>query len=80
VHVVTAEVDVGPVLLRSRGYPVDVPVAARRAGATDLVKRYAYRQREWMMRDAWGPMLSEAIALMARRLAERCESAAGERA
>jgi folate-dependent phosphoribosylglycinamide formyltransferase PurN len=66
VHLVTAEVDVGPPLLRSRPFPVHPLVDdARRWGAIDILKAYAYAQREWMMRAVWGPMLASAIALFA---------------
>jgi folate-dependent phosphoribosylglycinamide formyltransferase PurN len=52
VHVVTHEVDSGPVLFRSEAFPVH--------------GRHHYLQREWMMRDAWGPLLARAIAAFAR--------------
>jgi folate-dependent phosphoribosylglycinamide formyltransferase PurN len=51
-HLVTDEVDAGPVLARSRPFPV--------AG------RHHYAQRDWMMRDAWGPLISTALGLLAR--------------
>jgi len=67
VHLVTAEVDVGPALLRSEPFPVHPMVEdARRWGATDMLKAYAFAQREWMMRAAWGPLLSRTIAWYAR--------------
>lgn len=66
VHVVTPEVDGGPILLRSEAFPVHRLVAdARRLGAIDILKAYAYAQREWMMRTAWGPMLAQVIARFA---------------
>lgn len=66
VHLVTADVDVGPLLLRSGPFPVHPLVAdARRWGAVDILKAYAYAQREWMMRAAWGPLLERAIELFA---------------
>ena len=72
VHLVTPNVDVGPVLLLSAPFPVHPMVAdARRWGATDILKACAFAQREWMMRACWGPLLAEAIALMAARLAAR---------
>ena len=49
-HVVTAAVDEGPVLARSRAFPA--------AG------RHHYLQRELMMREAWGPLISRAIRAM----------------
>lgn len=66
VHVVTAELDGGPVVARSLAFPVHSMVAdARRWGATDVLKAYAYAQREWMMRAAFGPLLSRGIAWVA---------------
>ncbi len=68
VHVVTAEVDVGPLLVRSWPFPVLGPLVnfARAAQAQDAIKAYAYAQREWMMRAAWAPMLRIALELYAR--------------
>lgn len=66
VHIVTPTVDGGPVLLRSRAYPV-APFAyqAALAGHTDIVRAYAYAQREFMMRDAWGELALRAIEVAA---------------
>lgn len=66
VHIVTAEVDLGPPLVRSWAFPVH-PLAhdARAWHAIDIIKAYAYAQREWMMRASWGPLLARAIALFA---------------
>jgi len=67
VHLATPEVDVGPPLVRSGAFPTHPLVDdARRWGATDLLKAYAYAHREWMMRAAWGPLLARAIDLFAR--------------
>jgi folate-dependent phosphoribosylglycinamide formyltransferase PurN len=67
IHMVTPEVDGGPLLLRSRAFATHPLVhAARRWGATDILKAYAYAQREWMMREAWGPLLTRAIDLAAQ--------------
>lgn len=66
VHLVTDEVDDGPILVRSRPFPVSPMVAdARRWGADDIVRACAWAQREWMMRSCWGPLLDEAIRLFA---------------
>lgn len=66
VHIVTEEVDGGPPVARSWAFPTHPLVSdARRWGATDILKAYAYAQREWMMRAAWGPLLAEAIAWFA---------------
>lgn len=66
VHLVTEEVDRGPPLLLSWPFPVHRLVAeARRWGAQDILKAYAYAQREWMMRAAWGPLLARTLDLFA---------------
>lgn len=51
-HVVTEQVDNGPVVARSAPFPVQ--------------GRHHYLQRECMMRDAWGPLISNGIELLAR--------------
>ena len=62
-HVVTEKLDGGPILNVSRAYPVAPFVhEAASAGHTDIVKAYAYAQREWMMRDCWGEMLVSALS------------------
>lgn len=67
VHVVTPALDQGPIVARSRAFPVHALVAdARRWGATDILKAYAFAQREWMMRTAFGPLASHALVRMAR--------------
>jgi len=68
VHIVTPELDAGPVLARSNAFPVApfVRVAAAR-GEQDIVRAYAYAQREWMMRSTWGTLVFEAL----RRLLPR---------
>lgn len=56
-HLVTEQLDGGPILALSRAYPVAPFVhEAAAAGHTDIVKAYAYAQREWMMRDCWGKL------------------------
>lgn len=62
-HVVTEKIDAGPIVSVSRAYPVAPFVhEAAAAGHFDIVKAYAYAQREWMMRDSWGEMLVEVLA------------------
>jgi phosphoribosylglycinamide formyltransferase-1 len=65
-HIVTPELDVGPLVLRSAAFPVH-PLAAdaRRWGAIDILRAYAYAHREWMMRAAWGPLLCGTVAMFA---------------
>jgi len=47
VHLVTPEVDDGPILARSHPFPVE--------------GRHHYVQRELMMRSAWGPLIEQAL-------------------
>lgn len=71
-HVVTEALDAGPILRRSRPYPVAPLVEAlRRAGARHAVNAYAHAHQEWMLRTAWGPLLLDAVARFAgdRRVA-----------
>jgi len=57
-HVVTEEVDAGPILAVSEPFPVAPLVAdALACGALDMIRAYAYAHREWMMRRCWGPMV-----------------------
>ena len=66
VHVVTAEIDRGPVVLRSERFDVAPFVhAAAEAGEEDIVRAYAYAQREWMMRSAWGAMAVNVLEMVA---------------
>jgi phosphoribosylglycinamide formyltransferase-1 len=66
VHVVTAEVDAGPVVAVSRDYPVSPLVRdALQWNAIDIVRAYAYAHREWMMRDSWGDLAASALAYAA---------------
>jgi phosphoribosylglycinamide formyltransferase 1 len=63
VHVVTAELDAGPVIARSDAFPVAPFVHdAVAAGEHDIVRAYAYSHREWMMRSTWGVLAAEAVA------------------
>jgi folate-dependent phosphoribosylglycinamide formyltransferase PurN len=71
-HIVTAELDAGPILLRSRPFPIS-PMAddLRRVGATRALSAYAHAHQEWMLETAWGPLLTNAIALLAGQRAQR---------
>ena len=65
-HIVTAEVDAGPVVAVSRDYPVSPLVRdALRWNAADMLRAYAFAQREWMMRDCWGELAASALAYAA---------------
>jgi len=62
VHLVTPELDGGPVIARSKPFPVAPFIhEAVARGEHDIVRAYAFAQREWMMRSAWGELASEAI-------------------
>lgn len=67
VHLVTKEVDAGPILVRSQPFPVHRGLVepARRWGATDILKAYAYAHGQWMIRETWGPLLDTALRLLA---------------
>ncbi|HVX38564.1 MAG TPA: formyltransferase family protein [Gemmatimonadaceae bacterium] len=71
VHLVTAALDEGPILARSRAFPVHACMIddARRWVAADVLKAYAYAQREWMMRAAFGQLLSHGIQFLANEAA-----------
>jgi folate-dependent phosphoribosylglycinamide formyltransferase PurN len=63
VHLVTPELDAGPVIARSEAFPVApfVHYAVAR-GEHDIVRAYAYAQREWMMRSTWGALAADAAS------------------
>ena len=62
VHVVTKEIDRGPIVVQSDPYLV-APFAqhAVLAGETDIIRAYAYAHREWMMRSCWGDLIVQAL-------------------
>jgi phosphoribosylglycinamide formyltransferase-1 len=65
-HLVTAALDDGPVLLRS--WPFEVPPVAQWArahGAADVLKPAIWAHQEWMLREAWGPMMAAVLELAA---------------
>ncbi len=65
-HVVTERLDEGPMLLRSRPYPVSPLVGdLRRRGNLHAVHAYAFAHEEWMLATAWGPLLIAGAALLA---------------
>jgi folate-dependent phosphoribosylglycinamide formyltransferase PurN len=65
-HVVTTELDAGPLVARS--WPFPVPAVARWATvrqASDILRAVAFAQTEWMMRSAWGPIIARSIESVA---------------
>lgn len=66
-HLVTADLDGGPVLVRSWDYPVHVLVQdALAMAADDILKAYAFAHREWMMRTSWGRLALVALDYLTR--------------
>ena len=65
-HIVTAELDAGPVIARSEPFPVaSFAREAALGGHDDIVRAYAWAQREWMMRSAWGALVVSALETLA---------------
>jgi len=65
-HIVTRELDEGPIVARSDAFPVAPLVSdALALGALDMVRAYSYAHREWMMRRAWGPMVVQLLERVA---------------
>jgi len=61
-HIVTAQLDAGPVIARSAAFPVaSFAHEAVARGEHDIVRAYAYAQREWMMRSTWGALAADAV-------------------
>jgi len=67
-HWVTDEVDRGTPIMRSRPFPVS-PLAqsARDRGDLRTLKAYAFAHQEWMLHEAWGPLLRGVVRLVAAR-------------
>ena len=62
VHLVTPQIDGGPVIARSEAFPIAPFVhEAVARGEHDIVRAYAYAQREWMMRSTWGALAADAL-------------------
>lgn len=69
VHLVTAGVDAGPLLVRSRPLSVHQPLVTslQEHEATDALRDYADAHQEWMKWEADGPSLAAALAAIADR-------------
>lgn len=66
IHLVNEELDAGAPLVRSWPFPVSPMVHdARRWGAADMFKAYAFAHQHWMLRAASGPMWGAALRLVA---------------
>lgn len=66
-HLVTEDVDGGPIVARSRPFPVhrDLVADALERGAEDVLSAYVYAHRAWMIREGGGPTLAKTIELVA---------------
>lgn len=65
-HVVTDRLYEGPVMLRSWSFPTPaVAEWARERNASDVLRAAAWAQEQWMLREAWGPMLTRTLELAA---------------
>ena len=79
-HRVTAEVDAGLPLLRSRAFPVSaLAETARARGDARMLKAYAFAHQEWMLHEAWGPLWKSVIRLSAAGRIEVGRMSAGPR-
>ena len=66
IHVVTGDVGGGPLMLLSPPFPVSSMVSDLRAwNATDALEAYARVHRQWMLRNAGGPLLVRLLELLA---------------
>ncbi|HEX7681160.1 MAG TPA: formyltransferase family protein [Thermoanaerobaculia bacterium] len=67
VHLVTRQLDAGPIIVRGDAFPVAPFIhEAVAQGENDIVRAYAYAQREWMMRSTWGALAAEGLATLNR--------------
>ena len=65
-HIVTERLDDGPVLLRSWSFAVPPVVEwARTHDAHDVLRASAWAHQQWMLREAWGPMMARVIEVAA---------------
>ncbi len=67
VHLVNAALDAGVPLLRSEAYPVSELAAwalAEGEGARDVLKREIRVHETWMLRDAFGPLMEQALDML----------------
>jgi folate-dependent phosphoribosylglycinamide formyltransferase PurN len=68
-HVVTDRLHDGPVLLRSWGFPAPALAGwAREQSPADVLQAAARAQEQWMLREAWAPMLTRTLELAALAL------------
>lgn len=66
-HLVTAQLDAGPPIVRSWAFPVHPMVDdLLHWKATKIVRAYTFAHQEWMIESAWGPLMLAATELFAR--------------
>jgi phosphoribosylglycinamide formyltransferase 1 len=71
VHLVNAEPDGGPPIVRSRSFPVSPLVEELRATeAADVRRAYLFAHQEWMIRTVSGPLIASALRLVANGLVD----------
>lgn len=73
VHLVTSDVDAGPLLVLSKPFPVhrELVDALLEFDATDALRDYVDAHQEWMKWEGDGPALSTALRLLAAGRVER---------
>lgn len=77
VHLVTSDLDQGPLIVRSGAFPVSrLAHDAIRWGATDVLKAYVFAHQEWLIRSAFGPLLAAALESIATTRCDLAELAA----
>lgn len=75
VHLVTAGVDAGPILVRSQPLPVHQPLVSclQQYNQPDALRDYANAHQEWMKWEADGPSLAAALAAIADQQIEQID-------
>ena len=73
-HLVTAGLDDGPALLRSRPFPVAAVAGwARLHGEHDVLRKVIWAHQEWMLRAAFGPLLEQVLDVLSGRIPDVAE-------
>lgn len=73
VHFVTSDVDAGPILVRSKAFPVheDLTTTLTAHDAEDALRGYIDAHQEWMKWEGDGPCLAAAVDCIAQGRVER---------
>jgi phosphoribosylglycinamide formyltransferase-1 len=65
VHLVDADADAGPLIVRSWAFPVSPLVEdLRTQNAAEVVSAYAFAHEQWLMRTVSGPLIAAALRLI----------------